>query len=119
MVDPTKPNLGGSPVASWRPRLDAAAADPTGAPLVSIVTPVGDVALLRETYESLRGQSLVAWEWILVDGGPSAPASIALADELGGADTRVRVVAPRARRGGPASAVNAGFEAARAAFVYV
>jgi glycosyltransferase involved in cell wall biosynthesis len=117
MVDPTKPNLGGSPVAPWRPRLDAAAADPDAAPLVSIVTPAGEAGALRETYESLRGQSLVAWEWILVDGG--SPAAVALPDELR-ADARVRIVTPAARRrGGPVSARNAGFEAARAAFVYV
>ena len=118
MIDPTKPNLGGTPVAPWRPPLRHAAAEPDAPPLVSIVTPLSEAPpAFHETLDCVLAQSLQAWEWILVDDGARDPAALDLLAEACARDARIRVVAPRRKRGRSA-ARNAGFRAARAPFVY-
>jgi hypothetical protein len=90
MIDPGKPNFGGTPVAPWRPRLKYAPLGPDVAPSVTIVTPVSRATpVLFETLESLRGQSLQAWRWLLVEDGSRDPETAALLDLAQRRDARV------------------------------
>lgn len=119
MIDPGKPNFGGTPVAPWRARLAYAPFDPGVVPCVSIVTPVSRATpLLFETLESLQGQSLQAWRWILVEDGPSDPDTAALLDLAQRRDARVerRTLAVQQ---GPARARNIGVLASRTRYVHL
>lgn len=62
-------------------------------PLVSIVTPVWnpDARLLRETIESVRGQTYDNWELCLTDGGSVAAGVRETLEELAAGDSRIRV----------------------------
>jgi len=62
-------------------------------PLVSIITPVWnpDPRLLRETIESVRGQTYDNWELCLADGGSTATGVRQTLEELATSDPRIRV----------------------------
>jgi cellulose synthase/poly-beta-1,6-N-acetylglucosamine synthase-like glycosyltransferase len=97
MIDRSKANFGGSPASAWRARLDLAPADAGGAPTVSIVTPCrdGGAASFFETLEAVRGQSLQAFEWLLlVDPATPAHWGERIA-ELAARDPRLRVLEQR------------------------
>jgi glycosyltransferase involved in cell wall biosynthesis len=82
------------------------------------VTPFFDPGpVFRETIASVLGQSLQAFEWIVVDDASRDPASRALLDELAG-DPRVRIVRHAENRGRSA-ARNSGFRAAASELVFV
>jgi len=117
MIDPGKPNFGGTPVAPWRPRLKYAPLGPDVAPSVTIVTPVSRATpFLFETLESLRGQSLQAWRWLLVEDGPRDPETAALLDLAQRRDARVERRSFAIERG-LARARNVGVLAARTPYV--
>lgn len=60
------------------------------APLVSIITPAYNAApFLRETYDSLRAQTVSDWEWIVANDG-STDDTMEILRELARADSRVR-----------------------------
>ena len=81
-------------------------------PLVSIVMPVRNAALtLIECLETIRTQSLKAWELIAVDDGSEDDSSLMLL-EFAQSDARVRVLSPG--RVGLIAAINLGNESARA-----
>jgi glycosyltransferase involved in cell wall biosynthesis len=79
-------------------------ADPP--PLVSIVLPthLSPPPYLKEAVDSVVSQTWTRWELVVVDDG--SPDPDALAEELGDADPRVRIV--RTVGGGPARARNLG-----------
>jgi glycosyltransferase involved in cell wall biosynthesis len=88
----------------------------SGAPLVSVVTPVFNAAAtLAATVASVRAQSLADWELLLVDDA-STDGSLGLARALAAADPRIRVLA-REANGGAAAARNAAIRAARGRLV--
>jgi glycosyltransferase involved in cell wall biosynthesis len=119
MIDPSKPNFGGTPVAPWRPRLEYAAADPAQAPIVTVVTPFRDAgSLVLETAESLRRQSLQAWEWVVVDDGSRDADALALLALAAERDRRLRVITRRVQQG-RSRALNTGFLAARTPWIQV
>jgi len=117
MIDPEKPNFGGTPVDPWRARLSYRPEDAGGSPALSIVTPVYDPgAPFRETVKSVMRQSLQQWEWIVVDDGSPIAAREWL-EAFALRDPRIRLIR-NAERLGRAAACNTGFAAARTDFVY-
>lgn len=117
MIDPGKPNFGGTPVAPWRARLDHAPLAAEGAPVVSIVTAIARAApSLLETLQSLRGQSLQNWRWTLVDDGSRDPESAAVLDLAQRRDARVQLRTLPIQRG-LARARNCGVLGTRARYV--
>lgn len=84
-------------------------------PAISIITTVYDAKdYLPLTVESILAQTFADFELILVeDGSPNGCGE--LCDELAKADGRIRVV--HKPNGGPASAANAGLDAARGRYI--
>ena len=118
MIDPHKSNYGGTPVSSWRLKLGYEPADPNAPPVLSIVTPFYDAgSLFRETVQSVMGQSLQHWEWIVVDDGSSDAASLACLEAIAREDPRLRVIR-HAENLGRSAARNTGIAAARSGFIY-
>lgn len=84
-------------------------------PLISIITTVYDAKdYLPRTVQSILAQTLTDFELILVeDGSPNGCGE--LCDQLALTDPRIRVV--HKPNGGPASASNAGLDAARGQYI--
>lgn len=86
-------------------------------PLVSIITPFYDTGpVFWETYVSVFGQTLQAWEWIIVDDGSTHPDALAILSALEGRDPRIRIVRHDRNRGLSASR-NTGVAAATCEYV--
>lgn len=85
--------------------------------LVSIVTPFFDTGpVFWETYVSVFGQTLQAWEWIIVDDGSTDPEALAILNRVEGEDPRIRIVRHDRNRGLSASR-NTGVAAATCEYV--
>lgn len=85
-------------------------------PLVSIITPVYNAARwLSETIASVRAQTLIDWEYILVDDG-STDGSVAIIESAAAGDARFRFLRTP-HNGGPALARHLGLEAACGRYV--
>ena len=84
-------------------------------PLISIITTVYDAKdYLPRTIRSILAQTLTDFELILVeDGSPNGCGE--LCDEWAAKDSRIRVI--HKPNGGPASASNAGLDAARGQYI--
>ena len=84
-------------------------------PLISIITTVYDAKdYLPRTIQSILAQTLTDFELILVeDGSPNGCGE--LCDEWAAKDSRIRVI--HKPNGGPASASNAGLDAARGQYI--
>lgn len=84
-------------------------------PLISIITTVYDAKdFLPRTIQSILAQTLTDFELILVeDGSPNGCGEIC--DEWAAKDSRIRVI--HKPNGGPASASNAGLDAARGQYI--
>jgi len=110
MIDPRQPDFSCTPVDPRRPAFEYARRETSAPPVVSVVTPCfnpGDE--LRETARCVLGQSLQAFEWIIVDDGSTDEHSRALLAELAAMDDRIRVIELGTNRG-PSAARNAGIE---------
>ena len=84
-------------------------------PQISVITTVYDAKdYLPATVQSILGQTFTDFELLLVDDG-SPNGCGALCDELAEADGRIRVI--HKKNGGPASAANAGLDAARGRYI--
>ena len=84
-------------------------------PLISIITTVYDAKeYLPRTIQSILAQTLTDFELILVDDG-SPNGCGELCDEWAAKDSRIRVI--HKPNGGPASASNAGLDAARGQYI--
>jgi glycosyltransferase involved in cell wall biosynthesis len=119
MIDPNKPNLGGAPLAPWRPRLKYLPIDRDLAPVVTVVTVVDRATpLLLDTLASLCGQSLQAWRWIVVDDGTRDRETAAFLDLAERRDPRVERRTLAIGRG-LARARNFGVLASRTPFVHL
>lgn len=117
MIDPTAPDFADTPVAPSRRRLRYRLASGTPQPCVSIVTPLWEPGPeLRETADSVLGQSLQQFEWILVDDGSREAASLREMERCRERDARVHLVR-LAQRSGPGLARNRGAERASAPFI--
>lgn len=118
MIDPHKANYGGTPGSAWRKKLSLAPPERGVAPVLSIVTPFYDGApVFRETVTAVLGQSLQAWEWVIVDDASTDPASIGLLDGLEREDARIRVVR-HAENLGRSAARNTGVREAATDLLY-
>ena len=86
------------------------------APLVSVVMPARNAAaFLREAIDSILTQTWRELELIVVDDG-STDDTRAIAEELGAADGRLRVISPggsQNAKSGLVAALNRGFSEAR------
>ncbi len=84
-------------------------------PLVSVIMPVRNRALvLARAVESVRHQTVAAWELIIVDDGSSDDTAKVAAD-YAASDSRIQVI--RLEPSGVCAARNAGLRAARAPYV--
>jgi len=128
MIDPRQPDFSSTPVAKNRAKFgymplaaeDSGCAREVGddAPAVSIITPFYNTGtVFHETVRSVLNQSLVNFEWIIVDDGSTNATSIAMLREVAASDVRIRVVR-LATNIGPGGGRNAGIRAARAAYVF-
>lgn len=85
-------------------------------PLVSVVMPLHNAADRVEAgVRSVLGQSLAAWELLVVDDA-STDDSVARVEALAAGDARIRVLRLE-RNGGPAVARNAGIREARGRYI--
>lgn len=85
------------------------------APSISVVMPVYNGArYLRQTLASLHWQTFTDWEAVCVNDG-STDDSLAILQEFAAADPRIRIVDQP--NGGIVAALNAGVQAARAAWI--
>lgn len=86
------------------------------APSVSVVIPCfNNAAFLRESADSVLGQSLEKLELLLIDDG-STDETLSVMKDLAGKDGRVSVFTQK--NSGPGAARNAGIAAARGEYVY-
>ena len=58
----------------------------------SVITPTNDPKFLDETYESLKQQTYVDWEWVVFVNGPKAPFYVEHLHGKYGKDPHVRIV---------------------------
>lgn len=91
--------------------------DNTSNPLVSVIVPYYNMAeFFPQTLESIRAQTFIDFETIIVDDGSTDPASVSLMDALASEpDSGVRVI--RKPNGGLSSARNAGIAHARGTWI--
>lgn len=87
-------------------------------PLISIVTPVYNVAgkWLRRAVESVQAQTYSHWELCLCDDGSTNPDTLQALEELAAVDRRIRV-SHMATNGGISAATNKALEQAQGEFV--
>lgn len=75
-------------------------------PVVSIVTPFFNTGPeFRDTAVSVLQQTLVEWEWIIVDDGSTEADSVQMLDEVANLDDRIRVIKTD-KNGGPSASRN-------------
>ncbi|NLH48583.1 MAG: glycosyltransferase [Myxococcales bacterium] len=102
---------------AWHAEAQHAAFAAALPPWISIVCPVRDTPAdyLRQMWESVRRQTMVRWELILVDDGSRNEATLSVLAEIAG-DPRARLIRfPMPR--GISAALNAGIEIGRAAWI--
>jgi glycosyltransferase involved in cell wall biosynthesis len=96
----------------------SATADSAGDPVVSVQMPARDAErFLREAVASVRAQSFTRWELLIVDDG-SRDATLSIANELAGLDSRIRVL-PNERNLGIVASRNRALSATHPACRYV
>ena len=118
MFDPLDPDYSNTPVSPMRPRFDYQPGNREAVqPVVSIVTPFFNTGeVFEETTQSVLGQSLQQFEWLIIDDCTTDQDSLAFLERTEALDPRIRV-ARAERNGGPAAARNMGVRLARAPFV--
>jgi glycosyltransferase involved in cell wall biosynthesis len=117
MIDPARPDFANTPASAQRPPFAYAPADPSAAPVVSIVTPFYNTgAVFDETARSVLRQSLQQWEWLIVNDGSTDPESLSVLDHYRGLDPRLRVLDLGDNQGASA-ARNQGVEAAQTDYI--
>lgn len=94
MINSNAPDFTLTPIHPQRVRYPYHPATPAPDPVVSIVTPIYNMApdLFAETVQSIRGQSLQAWTWLIVNDGSTNPDTLAYLDSLPRLDPRIRVL---------------------------
>jgi glycosyltransferase involved in cell wall biosynthesis len=99
----------------WRSRWEHAALPATDGPLVTVVMAVRNRAgVVRAAIDSVRAQTLEAWELVVVDDGSTDSTPDVLA-EIAATDPRIRVI--REEWGGVCVARNRGLSEASAPYV--
>lgn len=117
MIDHRHPDFRSTPVAPDRPVMRYAPADPAAAPCVSIVTPFYNTGPeFHETVQSVFGQSMQQWEWIIVNDATTDPHALAMLASYRVTDPRIRVIDHEQNRG-LSAARNTGWRAARSAYI--
>lgn len=117
MIDPRNPDYHNSPVSPLRSGFNYRPEDSNLKPVVSIITPFYNIdSIFDETAQSVLGQSLQQWEWIIVNDGSTAPGSLQILDAYRASDPRIRVVDHAINQGLPA-ARNTGAREARTQFL--
>lgn len=107
MFNPEHPDYTNHPASTGRPVFPYIPAG-KGPVTVSVLTAfynTDDVFL--ETAQSIFGQSLQEWEWVIVDDGSTSEAAQRRLAEIAGQDPRIRVI--RQENRGPAAARNLAF----------
>jgi glycosyltransferase involved in cell wall biosynthesis len=120
MIETRKPDYTNTPASAGRPVFAyAPGAGPGGVePQVTIVTPYFDTGpVFHETAGCVLGQSLQAFEWLIVNDGSRDAEALAILNEYRDRDPRVRVIDHETNRG-LSAARNTGFAAARTPYVF-
>jgi glycosyltransferase involved in cell wall biosynthesis len=118
MIEPLNPDYSNTPVSEQRPRFGYAP-DENAAfePVVSVITPFFNTdEVFEETVESVLGQSLQQFEWLIVDDGTTDESSLRILERTAARDSRIRVIRT-AKNGGPAAARNLGVRVAQGRYV--
>ena len=92
--------------------------DRSGAPLISVLTPVHDPPpqMLEEAIRSVREQTFADWELCLVDDGSTNPEVIAALERHAASDPRIHLKR-RESAGGISTATNAALELATGEYI--
>lgn len=108
MIAAEQPDYANTPASPGRSTFPYRPAGARQTPVVSVITPYYNTdEVFLETARSLLGQSLQAFEWIIVDDGSSDPASLARLHAVQESDARIKVIVQD--NAGPAAARNKGF----------
>jgi glycosyltransferase involved in cell wall biosynthesis len=124
MIDPADPDFSNTPVSAQRPRFlystrsSRTPAEKSPTAVVTVVTGTSRAEeIFGETAQSILGQSLQSWEWIIVDDASESQSSRDLIHEISARDSRIRVLRHKANRG-PGAARNTGVDAAKSEYIY-
>lgn len=117
MIDPYNPDYTNTPVSPSRPIFGYTPTDKTAKPLVSIITPFFNTGVeFLETVKCVLGQSLQAFEWIIVDDGSTDSGALHRLAEAVSGDNRICVVRLEKNQG-LSAARNLGTELAKSEYV--
>lgn len=116
MIHPERPDYANTPASGKRRGYGYAPLTRDATPVVSIITPFFDTdESFLETACSVLGQSLQAWEWIIIDDGSSDPVALERLAQVQAGDSRISVTVQQNR--GPAAARNRAFAQAVAPYI--
>lgn len=91
--------------------------NPNTRPAVSVITPYYNTGrMFLETAESLLGQTLQQWEWLIINDGSNTAEALRVLLPFRSADARIRVIDTANQ--GPAAARNLGASLASAALLF-
>lgn len=117
-VDPLAPDFANTPVSRQRPDYQYEPRARATAPAVTIITPFYNTgSIFLETAESVLGQSLQQWEWLIINDGTDDPEALQMLGKFRDKDPRIHVIDMNANQG-PPSARNAGLRSATGDFVF-
>lgn len=106
-----------SPIEKPRPRYGYCLPMPSNSPVISIVTYYyNNDGLFHQTAESILGQSLQQWEWIIVNDGSTDQDALKVLERYRGSDPRIRVIDHPENRG-LSAARNTGLSCAQCEYV--
>lgn len=119
MIDPFRPDYSNTPADPRRPAFGYCRAGPgVHGPQVSVITPFHNARpIFRDTAACVLGQSLQAFEWIIVNDASTDAESLRMLAARRDGDDRIRVIDNPANLG-LAATRNAGAAAARAPLLF-
>lgn len=113
-----RPDYDWFPGAPGRPQNFYAPAAGAAEVVVSLITPTRNPGpVFEETIAAVLGQSLQAWEWLIVDDASTDPEAVTRLDALAARDARVRLT-HLATNHGPGGARNVALQQAQGRYVF-
>lgn len=117
MINPHNPDFEHSPIHPSKKGYGYALGDLQSRALISIVTPFYNTGeVFHQTTQSIMGQSLQQFEWLIVNDGSDDPQAVQILEKYRHSDPRIRVIDHPENRG-LSAARNTGFQEARTDYV--
>jgi len=117
MINPNSPDYQNTPVSSRRPKFHYRLVNASVEPIVSIITPFYNTnGVFHETAQSVLGQSLQQWEWLIINDGSDDPQSLEILRKYRNLDLRIRII-DHDKNLGPSAARNTGVRYARSEYI--